>query len=604
MPAQNIQTEQRSFFSKLFNWTTSGMKISLFPLKYTSLGIISSLSIVFFPIIFLFRIIGDKVFNVYSKNQPGGQGVGTQGPAMDINAQVNLDIGIASADIPGVGTVAPGAAQVLAQAGQAVGEVAGQAISGTASEATGKPAVHKVHIGHGGAPPKEVKKSWLQDKYDNSFIVKKRTENEEKARNQLLVDIEKEIRNEKPVTYRYTITNEKGKKEVNTFIAYSKMEVFSHLENEGHRVIDIQTSKTIEFFYGPKSFFAAKKFKTKDLIFWITQLSTYIKSGIPLTNAMRILSKQMSKDKGKRRVFDAIIYNLTLGESFSSSLEKQDNVFPALLINMIKAAEATGELEATLDDMAEYYTDVEETRKQMVSAMSYPIVIMVFALGVVTFVLVYVIPQFAGVYAEAGAALNPFTQFILDLSHFLQNYILVIIIIIIVIIAVFIAVYRKIKAFRYSVQRMTMKMPIFGNIIIYKEMNIFAKTFSSLLKHNVFITDSIGILTKITSNEIYREIMIKTVDNIAAGDKISDSFKDHWAIPDVAYYMIVTGESTGELADMMGRVGDYYQSNHKAVINTMKSFIEPALIVFLAVVVGGIVMAIILPMFGLYDEIG
>ena len=135
-------------------------------------------------------------------------------------------------------------------------------------------------------------------------------------------------------------------------------------------------------------------------------------------------------------------------------------------------------------------------------------------------------------------------------------------------------------------------------------MAIFAKTFSSLLKNNVQITESIGILTNITGNEIYRAIMIETIDNIAKGDKISQSFQGHWAVPDVAYYMIVTGESTGELAEMMSKVAEYYQNSHKAVINTMKAFIEPAMIVFLAVVVGGIVMAVILPMFGLYGEIG
>ena len=163
--------------------------------------------------------------------------------------------------------------------------------------------------------------------------------------------------------------------------------------------------------------------------------------------------------------------------------------------------------------------------------------------------------------------------------------------------------YRKVKAFRAFIQKISMKMPVLGKIIIYKEMNIFAKTFSSLLKNNVFITDSIDILTSITKNEIYRDIMIETIDNIAKGEKISTSFKDHWAVPDVAYYMIVTGESTGELAEMMSKVADYYQTNHKSIINSMKSFIEPAMIIILAVVVGGIVLSVILPMFGLYAEI-
>ncbi len=431
----------------------------------------------------------------------------------------------------------------------------------------------------------------------------KKFQKEEQTRESLISSLQEDGgRSEKPVTFRYTAINSEGKKEINTFIAYSKVEVYTYLENENYKVLKIETSKLIEFLYGPTSFNSGK-FKNKDLIFWLTQLSTYIKSGIPLTDSMRILGKQMQKDANKKRIFDSIIYNLTLGESFSSALEKQNNVFPQLLINMIKAAEATGDLEATLDDMSSYYTDLETTRKQMISAMSYPSIIMVFSLAVVTFILIYVIPQFQDVYTQSGAELNSFTAAIIAASKFLSNNILYLLLVIILIIVVIVFLYKKVKAVRHQMQIILMKLPLVGKIIIYKEMNIFAKTFSSLLKNNVFITKSIGILTNITNNEIYREIMINTINNIAKGDKISQAFKDHWAVPDVAYYMIVTGESTGELADMMSKVADYYQTSHKSIINSMKSFIEPAMIIFLAVVVGGIVMAVILPMFGLYSEI-
>ena len=134
-------------------------------------------------------------------------------------------------------------------------------------------------------------------------------------------------------------------------------------------------------------------------------------------------------------------------------------------------------------------------------------------------------------------------------------------------------------------------------------MNVFSKTFSSLLRNNVFITDSINILSKITNNEIYKEIMYNTIDNVLKGEKISKAFENHWAVPDVAYYMIVTGESTGELASMMGKVSNYYQEMHRNIINNMKSFIEPILICFLAVVVGVIVLAVIVPMFDLMNKV-
>lgn len=163
--------------------------------------------------------------------------------------------------------------------------------------------------------------------------------------------------------------------------------------------------------------------------------------------------------------------------------------------------------------------------------------------------------------------------------------------------------YKKIKKFRVAVQITMMHLPIIKNVIIYKEINIFAKTFASLLRNNVYITESMDILSKITNNEIYRAIMYKTIDNIVKGEKISEAFKDHWAVPDIAYYMIVTGESTGQLDDMMQKVSDYYQSEHKAIVSALKSFIEPVMIVLLAIMVGIIIISVILPMYQLYNQL-
>lgn len=416
------------------------------------------------------------------------------------------------------------------------------------------------------------------------------------------IDAAEEMRSDHPVTYRYVALSPEGKQVTNTFLAFSKIEVYTFLENEGYKVFKIETSPWIEKMYGPNAF-ASRKIKTKDIVFWLQQLSTYLKAGIPLTDSMRILSKQMGKNDNIKRTFDSVVYNLTLGESFSTCLEKQGDAFPQLLINMVKSAEATGDLEGTLDEMADYYQSTESTRKEMVSALTYPLMVMIFSIAVIVFILIYLIPQFVGIYNTAGVKLNPITTFIISASDFLKANLLTIVVVIVVFIVVFYLLYKNIKAFRYSIQTFAMKFPLFGKMIIYKEMMIFTKTFASLLKNNVFITESMDILGKVTSNEIYREIMINTVNYIGRGEKISSAFKDHWAIPEVAYYMMVTGESTGELAEMMGKVSVYYSEQHKMLVDSMKSLIEPILILFLAVVVGGIIIAVIVPMFSLYSEI-
>ena len=154
-----------------------------------------------------------------------------------------------------------------------------------------------------------------------------------------------------------------------------------------------------------------------------------------------------------------------------------------------------------------------------------------------------------------------------------------------------------------AIQTTMMKMPVAGSIIIYNEITNFTKTFASLINHGVFITDSMEILSKITNNEIYKRIINTTLISLSKGDSISSAFKGEWAVPVVAYEMLVTGETTGQLGAMMEKVSNHFQNLHKNMIDQMKSLIEPILICFLAVVVGVILISIIQPMFSIYGQI-
>ena len=409
-------------------------------------------------------------------------------------------------------------------------------------------------------------------------------------------------RNTEPKMYLYTARNKAGRWLTGRFIGFSKMDVNSFLLNEGYEVYKIENNKWIDFMYG-ESKYSTHRMKNKDLVFWLTQLSTYIKSGITLTDSVKILMNQSGKNKTLQGINQSIAYQLTMGEAFSSALQKQGDVFPSLLINMLKAAEATGELEETLDDMVDYYTEIETNRKEMINAITYPVLVLVFALGVITFILLYVLPEFSKIYSGLDVEIKGLTKFLLNSSGFLKDYIWVIVLVVVIIIAVIVYLYKKVYSIRRAIQETLMRMPLFGSIIIYSEMTIFSKTFSSLLKNNVNITESIGILSKVTENEIYREIMIRTINNISKGEKISEAFKNQWAIPEIAYHMIVTGESTGQLAEMMNRVAHYYQEQHHTLVASLKQFIEPVMIISLAVIVGGIILAVIVPMFDMYNQI-
>lgn len=409
---------------------------------------------------------------------------------------------------------------------------------------------------------------------------------------------EKRGKVERPVIrYRYTIINSMGKKEQGTFEAESEGDVRNFLLAQDYQVLEVKERSATDIDIGGNG-----KINASDLSFSLTQLSTYLKAGIPLSDSVRILAKQ-SKKENLKKSFNQLVYQLLKGENFSDALEKQGEVYPKLLINMVKTAEMTGDLPSILDDMAEYYTSMDQTKKQMKSAMTYPLVVLTIAVGVLIFMLTYLVPQFTAMFEEQGAELPLLTRTIVSVSAFIKTKWYLLVIGVVAVVGTFYLLFTKVQKFREVIQIILMHLPVFGNIIIYNEMANFSKTFASLLNHSVFITDSMEILSKITSNEVYKKIIQKTLENLAKGDSISSAFRGEWAIPIVAYEMIVTGESTGQLGAMMEKVAAHFQMLHKNIIDQMKSLVEPMMICFLAVIVGIILVSIIQPMFGIYSQI-
>ena len=405
------------------------------------------------------------------------------------------------------------------------------------------------------------------------------------------------IDKEPMISFRYKIKGSNGKIINGTFEGPSVDEVRIFLQNEGYEVLEVVPRKFYDIDIN-----IGGKFAAADLSFSLTQLSTYLKAGIALIDSVRILEKQSEKPE-QRKVYQKVVYELLKGQDLSAAMEKQGDKFPTLLVNMIKTAELTGDLTSVLDDMADYYTSKEETRKTMVSAMTYPIIVLCIAIGVIIFILVSIVPQFVKMYQDNDAEIPVITTFVMNASDFIVNYYALIIVGVGVFVGLFIYLYKKNKGFRKNVQLVLMHIPVFSQIIIYNEVYNFTKTFASLLNHGVFITDSMEVLAKITNNEIYKEIIARTIINLNKGVNISESFKGQWAFPVAAYEMIVTGEKTGQLGLMMEKVANYYQVLHKTLVKQMQSFIEPLMIAFLALIVGTILLSIVVPMFDIYGKI-
>ena len=426
-----------------------------------------------------------------------------------------------------------------------------------------------------------------------------------REKQELLKEMEQE-RNLRKVNkdyYYYYGTDQNGKKVKGMMSATNKMTLHNFLANEG---IDVYQVKKAGFanFMKKIGFDQEREMSTKDLIFWLTQVCTYLKAGLTLNDTIHIMMQQASSNKKKKRLYEAISYELTLGESFSTALENQGKVFPPLLINMIRSAEATGEIIRTLDDMASYYTEIDKTRKEMISAVIYPVILLIFAIAILTFIMVYVIPEFIRIYDQAGITVSGFTLTIINISRYITANLDVILLVALIVILSLLFLYKKSRGVRRAIQSFGMHIPFFGKIIIYHELTLFTKTFASLLRNSVYITSSMEILSNITNNEVYKDIMYETISNIARGEKISKSFYHKWCVPDVAYYMIVTGEATGELSLMMDKVANYFNDLHKARVTNLKSFLEPVMIVVLALIVGIVILAVVIPMFSLYGQIG
>lgn len=400
--------------------------------------------------------------------------------------------------------------------------------------------------------------------------------------------------------YKYTVKDDTGKLTVDYFDAPSKVEVESFLISQGLNVVEIKEDKfSKQLGLGNAR---TKKFSYKELAFFLTQLSTYIKAGIPLTDSVVILSKQAKKKKDKN-LYKKIVYELNKGLNFSQALEKQGNIFPKLLINMLKTSELTGNLTENLDDMASYYKTSDENRKQIISAMTYPSIVLVASIAILTFIMLYVVPQFQGIYNQLGSDLPTITKAIMNISDFFNAYYLVVFGGLVVLILLLTLMYKSSSKIRYGMQYVIMHIPVVKNIVIYKELIMFTKTFASLINHGVFITDSMEILKQISNNEIYKIIINNALKNLADGNGLAVAFKNQWAFPDTAYEMLLTGERTGRMGPMMETVTSYYENEQKNLVTQLKSLIEPVMIIFLAGVVGIIVLSIVIPMFNIYSNV-
>ena len=284
-------------------------------------------------------------------------------------------------------------------------------------------------------------------------------------------------------SWRYKVKDSRGKVITNTFEAATAGEVKVFLQNEGYEVVEIKERTA----WWDKDLDFNNKIKNGDLAFMLTQLSTYIKAGVPLINSVRILAKQ-STNAAQKKILNKVVYELVVGEKFSVALEKQGKAFPSLLVNMVKTSEMTGDLASTLDEMAAYYTEIEKSRKAMKSALIYPAVILTATVAALGFIIIYVVPQFVGMFSSNGAELPGITKFIIAASDFLGANWWKLIILFILLIILYKWLFKNVPSFKKSMQTFYMHLPVFGKIVWKYFLNYLIMKFTKRLSIEHLLT--------------------------------------------------------------------------------------------------------------------
>jgi len=341
------------------------------------------------------------------------------------------------------------------------------------------------------------------------------------------------------------------------------------------------------------------KVKSQELVVFTRQLATMMDAGLPLVQTLTALEEQ-TDSKSFKPILRHITEKVEQGDAFSQALAQHPKVFTKLFVSMVEAGETGGLLAEILDRVANYLEATARLKKKVKSAMSYPTIVCIIALGIALFLIVKVIPIFADIFKDFGAKLPMPTQVLIRISEIIRGYF------ILVTGAVGLLVFAVIKLKRTKRgtefwDRLKLRLPVFGKLIHKIAMSRFARTFAALLRSGVPILETLRIVGQSSGNTMVEHAVEKTAASIERGDNLALALGQHKIFPPMLVRMVSAGEQTGKVDVMLEKISDFYDEEIEATLNGLTSLIEPLLIVFLGVVVGSIVICMFLPIFKLNE---
>lgn len=342
--------------------------------------------------------------------------------------------------------------------------------------------------------------------------------------------------------------------------------------------------------------------KLKELAIFMRQFATMSASGLSLLRSLSILEEQTSNTK-LRSTIAAVAADIEAGRSLSESMAKHDKVFPLLTIAMIRAGETGGFLDDALESIAKNLEKDAELRAKIKSAMTYPVIVLIFAGLMITGVLLFIVPIFEGMFKTLGGQLPLPTQIIVNISH---SLVIVGPLFIIVVVATFVTIkrlYRTKPTFRLNFDRLKLKVPVFGNLFRKMAISRFARNLGTLLSVGVPIMQALDVVGGTTGNEVITVAMKDIAESVRNGKTMSAPLAQHEIFPPMVAQMVEVGEESGQISAMLDKIADFYDREVDSAAESLTAAIEPIMVVLMGGIVGGMVVCLYLPMFSIYQHI-
>ncbi|MEM7793913.1 MAG: type II secretion system F family protein [Cyanobacteria bacterium P01_C01_bin.118] len=342
----------------------------------------------------------------------------------------------------------------------------------------------------------------------------------------------------------------------------------------------------------------------KDKAVFSRQFAALVSAGVGLVRGIGILGEQCPNPKLKKALME-INSDVQQGNNLSDSMRKHPSSFDLLYVSMVQAGEVGGVLDEVLNRLAKLLEDLNRLQNQIKSAMAYPVTVAVLAVTIFLGMTIFLLPIFENIFVELGAELPAFTRFMIGISRFLRNPTLVLITIGVIIVAgIVYRQYYKTRAGRETIDRLFLKLPLFGDLVQKSATARFCRTFGSLSRSGVPILTSLEIVRDTSGNQVIANAIEEARSEIQTGGMISLALQKHQVFPVMAIQMISIGEETGELDQMLMKVADFYEDEVEQAVKALTSIMEPIMIVFLGGMVGSILVAMYLPIFALPDAVG